>query len=245
MLIGPPQRSCDSPPSANRACEITATLAWPSPHVLWRSYLACCNRGPLPGGLRSRSLRVGAALQRRWSAAPQRSWRTFTRIAGLNRRPLKHSQQAVEAPLMRFCPLQRSLAHAALSGGATSRTIPLRRSPPMRFSAHEHEGQASALSSGRISPTYVGRAPDPHLVTWNRPSSNPTEWVVLTAPKWHGLVGTRLRPDGVPGVPPFAALFRALGRCVFPRRSTHLPFSHTRPPRGFVRGNCRRVRWRV
>lgn len=43
-------------------------------------------------------------------------------------------------------------------------------------------------------------------------------------------------PDGVPGVVPFAVLFPASSCRAFPRGSTHLPFSLTRPPRGFCPG---------
>lgn len=43
-------------------------------------------------------------------------------------------------------------------------------------------------------------------------------------------------PDGVHGVVPFAVLFPASSCPAFPRGSTHLPFSLTRPPRGFCPG---------
>lgn len=50
---------------------------------------------------------------------------------------------------------------------------------------------------------------------------------------WPGLLHS---PDGVPGVVPFAALFRASSCRAFPRRATHLPLSRTRPPREFCPG---------
>lgn len=87
-----------------------------------------------------------------------------------------------------------------------------------------------------ISHLRLGRAPDPHLASWNRLLIDPTMWAARADPKWHGLAGTALGLGGVPGVVPFAALFRASSCCVFPRRATHMPFSRTRPPREFCPG---------
>lgn len=137
---------------------------------------------------------------------------------------------------MRFGPLQRSLAHAALSEGATSRTIPLRCSSPMRFYAHKHAGQASTPHSGRNFPTKAGRAPDPHLESRDRPLNDPSKWAATAGREGHGLAGTGPGPDGVPGVAPFAALVLASSCGVFPRRSAHVSFTRTRPPRGFCPG---------
>lgn len=147
---------------------------------------------------------------------------------------------------MRFRPLQRSLADAALSGGATLRTIPLRCSSPLRYFARERaEKTHSHFFRPEFTPRWLaGRR--------NRTSRPGNDWARCRLVEGSGRGRSRVAspgrdavgPSGAPGVVPFAVLVLPQSPVAFPRWSTHLPLPPQSAPEVLFRGTCRRIRIR-
>lgn len=134
--------------------------------------------------------------------------------------------------------------HAALSGRAACRTIPLRRSSPLRFFACGRASQGR--NRFRPESTQDGPALDRHPATRRAPCSADCKWAKRRC-LWlrrgtHGLAGAGRCPGGAHGVVSFAAFLLPGGR-VRSARPAHMPLALT-PTAALLhrRGNGRRLR---
>lgn len=153
------------------------------------------------------------------------------------------SRRRSRTPLLRFIPLQRSLAAPRLSGAAGRRTVPLRRSPGIRRRRGRGPGFHRRM---RGSPLRFSRFCESRRMRQSPPArarrrltghASPLSGLIGDVPLpvrcgLRGLAGTRA-PGGAPEVRPFAVLFLSAGEDAFPHPRTHLPLSE-RPPRHAV-----------